>query len=401
LRFSVNCQSVVACRCAPSQKAQLVMLVKRNVSGATTLAIGDGANDVAMIQAAHVGVGISGQEGMQAANSADFSFGQFRFLTELFFVYGRNSYRRVATLVLYIFYKNIMMTLVTYCFLFHSAASGQRIYVELGVQLYNVFYTAWPILVYGLVDCDVSKALSRTLPQLYHIGVRKAYFNVPVVIRWSFECIMEAMVVFYTVVPSVQKMKPVLPLPPEQPTGQDPSVIHIGDAAYSSILLIVSLKLMLRSYQVTLMQWSTIAICVVLWWSSAFIANQEWLISASTFEYSMVRGYTGMWSTSNFDLMYWLLVLLVTIAVLLPSLFLRTWQRAFYPEFRDLAMEVEYHRLENEQLRLWNIPMVLRRLSLRKDAPRGIEQVGCFPWPTCWCQSVHLMLQRTNRNTKQ
>ena len=83
LELTRNCQSVVGCRCAPSQKAQLVSLVKRNVKGAVTLAIGDGANDVAMIQAAHVGVGISGQEGMQAANSADFSVGQFRFLREL------------------------------------------------------------------------------------------------------------------------------------------------------------------------------------------------------------------------------------------------------------------------------------------------------------------------------
>merc|ERR1719502_1104927 len=94
LQFTMNCYSVVACRCAPPQKAQLVELVKRNVKGAITLAIGDGANDVAMIQAAHVGVGISGQEGMQAANSADFSIAQFRFLSDLLFVQGRNMYRR-------------------------------------------------------------------------------------------------------------------------------------------------------------------------------------------------------------------------------------------------------------------------------------------------------------------
>merc|ERR1712226_1778194 len=108
LEFTNCCTSVVACRCAPSQKAQLVELIKRNVLGAVTLAIGDGANDVAMIQAAHVGVGISGQEGMQAANSADFAIAQFRFLQELLLVHGRQMYRRMATLINYIFYKNIM-----------------------------------------------------------------------------------------------------------------------------------------------------------------------------------------------------------------------------------------------------------------------------------------------------
>jgi magnesium-transporting ATPase (P-type) len=111
LELTQNCQSVVACRCAPSQKAQLVSLVKVNVKGAITLAIGDGANDVAMIQAAHIGVGISGQEGMQAANSADFSFAQFRFLLPLLLQHGRNHYRRMSTLTIYIFYKNIVFVL--------------------------------------------------------------------------------------------------------------------------------------------------------------------------------------------------------------------------------------------------------------------------------------------------
>ena len=169
LELTQHCQSVVACRCAPSQKAQLVELVKRNVRGAITLAIGDGANDVAMIQAAHVGVGISGQEGMQAANSADFSFGQFRFLTELLFVWGRNAYRRMSTMILYIFYKNVLLVFVTFWYLFFSAASGTRIYLEAGLQFFNFIWTAVPIMVCTVYDRDVSDALSRRLPQLFHL----------------------------------------------------------------------------------------------------------------------------------------------------------------------------------------------------------------------------------------
>jgi magnesium-transporting ATPase (P-type) len=120
LSFSQFCGSIICCRCAPSQKAQVVTLVKLNVKGAVTLAIGDGANDVAMIQAADVGVGISGQEGMQAANSADYSFAQFRFLRDLLLVQGRNNYRRMATLVPYVLYKNILMVMTTFCFYFHN-----------------------------------------------------------------------------------------------------------------------------------------------------------------------------------------------------------------------------------------------------------------------------------------
>ena len=87
-------QSVICCRVSPIQKAEVVQLVqefKKSIS----LAIGDGANDVAMIQKADVGVGISGNEGLQAANSSDFAIAQFRFLARLLFVHGAWNYTRV------------------------------------------------------------------------------------------------------------------------------------------------------------------------------------------------------------------------------------------------------------------------------------------------------------------
>lgn len=95
-------------RVSPLQKALVVKLVKRNLK-AILLAIGDGANDVSMIQAAHVGVGISGVEGLQAARSADVAIGQFRFLRKLLLVHGAWSYQRISKLILYSFYKNIAL----------------------------------------------------------------------------------------------------------------------------------------------------------------------------------------------------------------------------------------------------------------------------------------------------
>jgi phospholipid-transporting ATPase len=119
---------VVACRVIPSQKAELVKMVRFGVRPEPmTLAIGDGANDVAMIQEAHVGVGISGNEGMQAVRSSDYSFAQFRFLQRLLFVHGRWNYRRVSLLVLYSFYKNITYILTLFCFGFHNSYSGKII----------------------------------------------------------------------------------------------------------------------------------------------------------------------------------------------------------------------------------------------------------------------------------
>lgn len=93
---------------SPLQKALVVKLVKRNLKS-LLLAIGDGANDVSMIQAAHVGVGISGVEGLQAARSADVAIGQFRYLRKLLLVHGAWSYQRISKVILYSFYKNITM----------------------------------------------------------------------------------------------------------------------------------------------------------------------------------------------------------------------------------------------------------------------------------------------------
>lgn len=95
-------------RVSPLQKALVVKLVKRNLKS-LLLAIGDGANDVSMIQAAHVGVGISGVEGLQAARSADISIAQFRYLRKLLLVHGAWSYQRISKVILYSFYKNIAL----------------------------------------------------------------------------------------------------------------------------------------------------------------------------------------------------------------------------------------------------------------------------------------------------
>lgn len=108
LDLAVMCKAVICCRVSPLQKALVVKLVKRHLK-AILLAIGDGANDVSMIQAAHIGVGISGMEGLQAARSADVAIGQFRYLRKLLLVHGAWSYQRICKVILYSFYKNIAL----------------------------------------------------------------------------------------------------------------------------------------------------------------------------------------------------------------------------------------------------------------------------------------------------
>ena len=107
-----ECRSVLCCRVSPAQKAAVVRMVKNSLE-VMTLSIGDGANDVAMIQEAHVGVGIAGEEGRQAVMSADYAIGQFRFLTRLVLVHGRWSYRRLAETIANFFYKVRLLTAIS------------------------------------------------------------------------------------------------------------------------------------------------------------------------------------------------------------------------------------------------------------------------------------------------
>lgn len=126
--FAPKAEVVIACRVSPKQKGDIVNFVKVEFPHKTTLAIGDGANDVTMIMKADVGVGIAGREGMQAARASDFSIGQFKFLKPLLFIHGREAYRRNTEVVCYSFYKNILYIMAQYWYGFASVFSGQPLY---------------------------------------------------------------------------------------------------------------------------------------------------------------------------------------------------------------------------------------------------------------------------------
>ena len=107
------CSVVICCRATPKNKAEIVELIKEK-TGQVTLAIGDGANDVSMIQEADVGIGIFGKEGRNASRAADFAFARFKFLKRALLVHGYLFYSRIALLVLYFFYKEIISILQFY-----------------------------------------------------------------------------------------------------------------------------------------------------------------------------------------------------------------------------------------------------------------------------------------------
>lgn len=176
LDVSCQCKSVICCRVTPLQKAMVVELVKKNKE-AVTLAIGDGANDVSMIKTAHIGVGISGQEGLQAVLASDYSIGQFRFLERLLMVHGRWSYYRMSKFLRYFFYKNFAFTLCHIWFAFFCGFSAQTVFDPMYISVYNLFYTSLPVLAVGIFDQDVNDKNSLMYPKLYTPGHQNLLFN--------------------------------------------------------------------------------------------------------------------------------------------------------------------------------------------------------------------------------
>uniref|UniRef100_A0A3P9PSV5 Phospholipid-transporting ATPase n=1 Tax=Poecilia reticulata TaxID=8081 RepID=A0A3P9PSV5_POERE len=170
------CKAVICCRVTPLQKAQVVELIKKHKK-AVTLAIGDGANDVSMIKSAHIGVGISGQEGIQAVLASDYSFAQFRFLQRLLLVHGRWSYLRMCRFLCYFFYKNFAFTMVHFWFGFFCGFSAQTVYDQFFITLYNIVYTSLPVLAMGVFDQDVPDHRSLEYPKLYEPGQLNLLFN--------------------------------------------------------------------------------------------------------------------------------------------------------------------------------------------------------------------------------
>ncbi|XP_075446674.1 phospholipid-transporting ATPase VA isoform X2 [Ascaphus truei] len=164
-----QCRSVLCCRSTPLQKSMVVKLVRDKLK-AMTLAIGDGTNDVSMIQVADVGVGISGQEGMQAVMASDFAVPRFRHLEKLLLVHGRWCYSRLANMVLYFFYKNAMFVALLFWYQFYCGFSGSAMIDQWYLIFFNLLFSSMPQLVTGILDKDLPTEMLLAVPELYKSG---------------------------------------------------------------------------------------------------------------------------------------------------------------------------------------------------------------------------------------
>ncbi|MCJ1307607.1 putative aminophospholipid-translocase [Agyrium rufum] len=165
ISLAVRLPAVIACRCSPTQKADIALLI-RAYTKKRIACIGDGGNDVSMIQAADVGVGIVGKEGRQASLAADFSITQFCHLTKLLVWHGRNSYKRSAKLAQFVIHRGLIISIAQTVYSITANFRPYALYRDWLLVGYATIYTMFP--VFSLVlDRDVDETLANLYPELY------------------------------------------------------------------------------------------------------------------------------------------------------------------------------------------------------------------------------------------
>ena len=317
-----GCSAVIACRCSPSRKRALVLLIKEGVKGSKCLAVGDGANDVDMIVAANVGVGIVGAEGAQAANSADYAIGQFRFLQRLLLVHGRWNYHRMSLLITYLFYKNTVLIFGIFLFACIAGWSGQRFMLETTLQTFNVVLSGVPVLIAAVLDQDVDADSAQRFPHLYAFGRTGAGLSTASFVWWMGTALLESAGLFFGAVAAMQWSD----------FGQagDPYIFSLGTVYTAGMTIAVNARLaMFTTSHSWLFQLFTF-LSVGSLFALAYIAD---LLNESRF----TGGATRLMLTPAF----WLFAVGGGLAVLIPAAAVQAYRRTYMPSYRRLVHEVQ------------------------------------------------------------
>ncbi|KAG0187171.1 hypothetical protein DFQ28_006789 [Apophysomyces sp. BC1034] len=304
LKLSMRCASVICCRVSPKQKAQVVLLVKKGLK-VMTLAIGDGANDVSMIQAANVGIGISGVEGRQAVMASDYAIAQFRFLQKLLLVHGRWSYLRTAEMIMGFFFKNIVWTFVLFWYQIFCQFSGTMMFDYALVTLYNLIFTSLPIIFLGIWDQDLSAKISLSYPELYRMGLRNDKFKV-----WQF---------WLTCLDAVY-----------QSAGYDANgVYEIGTIVSSITVIVANLFVSFSLYSYTWIQLGIIGLSILVYYAFVCIYAQ--------FNTFLFAGQSRLFAPG----VYWLSLLLTVVACFIPRVVVKHYLHQYHPYDNDIVREIE------------------------------------------------------------
>lgn len=298
LNVAKRFHSVLCCRATPLQKAGVVDLVKSGL-GQMTLAIGDGANDVSMIQKADVGVGIAGREGMQAVMASDFAMARFQFLVRLLLVHGHWSYGRLARLILYFFYKNMAFAMVLFWYQTFNGFSGSTPIDSINLLIFNLVYTSLPILVVGVADQDLPASVLVKEKVFYRQGRCSEVYTRLQFWLTVLDAFYQSAVVFFVAYGAYYH--------------GDVGVTEFGFLLNTSIVIVVSLHLAVETLHWTLVNhvvlWGSIVFCFVLNYVYCAIDTKQRLMDTL---FVMQR------ASSRAE--FWSVLLLTPVIALLPRI---------------------------------------------------------------------------------
>ncbi|XP_031247458.1 phospholipid-transporting ATPase 1-like [Pistacia vera] len=322
--LATSCQVVLCCRVAPLQKAGIVDLIKSRTDD-MTLAIGDGANDVSMIQMADVGVGICGQEGRQAVMASDFAMGQFRFLKRLLLVHGHWNYQRVGYLILYNFYRNAVFVLMLFWYILCTAFSTTSALTDWSSVFYSVIYTSVPTIFVGILDKDLSHRTLLQYPKLYGAGHRQEAYNMHLFWITMCDTLWQSLVLFY------------IPLYVYKESTID--IWSMGSLWTLAVVILVSIHLAMD-----IQRWIFVTHAAV--WGSIVITYACMVVLDSV---PILPNYWTIYNLAKSPT-YWLTILLIIIVALLPRFLFKAVHQHFWPSDIQIAREAEVLRKQANYL---------------------------------------------------
>ncbi|KAI9324065.1 hypothetical protein DFJ73DRAFT_261869 [Zopfochytrium polystomum] len=376
LNLAISVHNVICCRFSPSQKALMVSLVKKRLSkplkkggsdmselekfivdqqpstwekfverillkprtSGVTLAIGDGANDIPMIESAHVGIGITGREGLAASRASDYSIAKFRFLQPLLFVHGHWSYVRNCLFTLAIFYKNVAFYGCQAVYQAFTASSSTSLYEQWTLAANNLVFTSLPVLVLAIFEKDLNRSTLMAVPELYRYGQENLGFNFRVFARWMVQGAIQAVIAVF--LPAIYfggfwTQGPERSTPLFYPTSntfidssnynwfremfasdgsswyQESSLFAMGTISYTISVVFCTFKILyVESHTITSVHHSIAAFSIIIWFAFEFVYPLIWPHLGVT---TGVEVYGLSWFLAHTQLMFWALVVLASI----------------------------------------------------------------------------------------
>nr|XP_020454825.1 probable phospholipid-transporting ATPase VD [Monopterus albus] len=354
LELSRRCKAVICCRSTPLQKSQVVHLIGKEL-GVITLAVGDGANDVSMIQMADVGIGISGQEGMQAVMSSDFAISRFKHLSKLLLVHGHWCYSRLANMILYFIYKNVMFVNLLFWYQFFCGFSGSVMTNAWVLIIFNLLFTSIPPLIYGVLDQNMSADLLMGLPELYQ-ATQTSQVYVPCMFWITvLDAFYQSLVCFFV---------PYFAL-----AGSDAGELTLGSPINASALFIILLHQVLESHTLT---WIHVLVLVL---SGGSYFGFVLLLSVFCVTCNPPTNPVGVETLQMSQPLFYFVCALTTVTALIPRVLFRALHNTLNPSAvlklapMDKVNSEKYH----ERMQRWNLShSKVKRLPLGADNP-GLE----------------------------